>query len=270
MLLQGRPSDTFSLPAHSSVPANFVMAKALSIACLGVLGFAGAHKPRTDVEKAFDKFLKDFSKDYDEVEKQARFGAFADNFEYITRENNKGHSYQLGLNEFSDLSLDEFKMNKLGLKLPESVWGELPGLGMHKAGNSSLPSSVDWRSKAVTPVKNQKQCGSYLEAVDNMFAVCFIQKEQPCDFERASRDTPGSCWAFSTTGALEGAWAIATGKLVSLSEQQSTTQPQLLTQFKTVQTSELAVLAVSQAGRLLQEVRQRGLQWRPHGQRLQV
>ena len=137
------------------------MAKALSIACLGVLGFAGAHKPRTDVEKAFDKFLKDFSKDYDEVEKQARFGAFADNFEYITRENNKGHSYQLGLNEFSDLSLDEFKMNKLGLKLPESVWGELPSLGMHKAGNSSLPSSVDWRSKAVTPVKNQKQCGSW-------------------------------------------------------------------------------------------------------------
>ncbi|CAE7296582.1 XCP1 [Symbiodinium sp. CCMP2592] len=164
------------------------MVKALSIACLGVLGFAGAHKPRSDVEKAFDKFLKDFSKDYDDVEKQARFGAFADNFEYITRENAKGHSYQLGLNEFSDLSLDEFKMNKLGLKLPESVWGELPSLGMHKASNSSLPSSVDWRSKAVTPVKNQQQCGS--------------------------------CWAFSTTGALEGAWAIATSKLVSLSEQQ--------------------------------------------------
>mmetsp|Transcript_14029 Transcript_14029/g.33377 ORF Transcript_14029/g.33377 Transcript_14029/m.33377 type:complete len:459 (+) Transcript_14029:45-1421(+) len=165
------------------------MAKALSIACLGALGLVQGHKPRADVEKAFDQFLKDFGKDYEDIEKQARFGAFADNYEYIAQENTKGHSYTLGLNEFSDMTLDEFKMNKLGMKIPESMWGSLPSLGTHKSGNASLPSSVDWRSKnAVTPVKNQQQCGS--------------------------------CWAFSTTGALEGAWAIATGKLISLSEQQ--------------------------------------------------
>ena len=86
--------------------------------------------------------------------------AFAENYEYIQRENAKGLSYKLGLNEFSDMSMDEFKMSKLGMRMPESVWGNVPSGGVHKVSNASLPKSVDWRSKAVTPVKNQKQCGS--------------------------------------------------------------------------------------------------------------
>ena len=51
------------------------------------------------------------------------------------------------------------------------------------------PAEIDWRSQGVlNPIKNQGQCGS--------------------------------CWAFSTTGALESNIAVSTGSLNNFSEQQ--------------------------------------------------
>merc|ERR1711998_150896 len=93
-----------------------------------------------------------------------------------------------GATVFSDLTLEEFQaLNIRGITSGAS--SGLPKVGVHKYEGEALAGSVDWTTKgAVTPVKNQGQCGS--------------------------------CWAFSTTGGLEGAWQIASGNLASLSEQQ--------------------------------------------------
>lgn len=141
--------------------------------------------------REFEDYVQRYGKTYvDEAERLARFEAFQMNYAVVVAGNAKNLGYELDLNEFADMSADEFALTHFGYKRPaEQGLSGLPHLGTHTYSGGALPTSVDWTAKgAVSPVKNQGQCGS--------------------------------CWAFSSTGALEGAWQIATGKLVSLSEQQ--------------------------------------------------
>jgi len=99
---------------------------------------------------------------------------------------NSSSSFLMKTNQFSDLTPAEFNDRFLGFKASASSDVHL---GEHEWQGENLPEDVDWvTSGAVTPVKNQGGCGS--------------------------------CWAFSTTGSLEGAIQLATGELVVLAEQQ--------------------------------------------------
>jgi KDEL-tailed cysteine endopeptidase len=160
-----------------------------------LLSLAAASQPflsEKSHQDAFEKFVRDFEKEYASDEERAtRYGIFKENRVYINRLNQETPDTQFDVNEFADMTHDEFANSYLHGYKPDlkQQWGETPHLGTHQYSGASLPTSVDWTTKgAVTPIKNQGQCGS--------------------------------CWAFSTTGSVEGAWQIATGKLVSLSEQQ--------------------------------------------------
>ncbi|KAK1263838.1 Cysteine proteinase 2 [Acorus gramineus] len=134
----------------------------------------------------FARFAHKYGKRYETLEEmKRRFVAFVENLELVRSTNKKGLSYSLGINKFADMSWEEFKAHRLGAAQNCSATRK----GNHVLTEAVLPETKDWREEGiVSPVKNQGHCGS--------------------------------CWTFSTTGALEAAYAQATGKGVSLSEQQ--------------------------------------------------
>ncbi|XP_069833965.1 cathepsin O isoform X2 [Dendropsophus ebraccatus] len=103
----------------------------------------------------------------------------------LNADTNETNGAYYGINQFSDLSVEEFTNTYLRSYPPKKLDYYVP----NKKGGNSLPSRFDWRDKhLVTEVKNQLECGA--------------------------------CWAFSIVGAIESAHAIKGNPLEDLSVQQ--------------------------------------------------
>jgi len=146
-----------------------------------------------DLNNIFAVWMKEYNKVYQIGAIGVRFTVFTDNYNYINQHNKEAaeglHTYTLALNEFADWTHEEFlKRRVTGRKAAsDDDVNDLPTPVMPRGFQA--PESVDWRDKGVvTGVKDQGQCGS--------------------------------CWAFSAVGSMEGAYAYATGNLISQSEQQ--------------------------------------------------
>uniref|UniRef100_A0A183G6H1 Pept_C1 domain-containing protein n=1 Tax=Heligmosomoides polygyrus TaxID=6339 RepID=A0A183G6H1_HELPZ len=151
-------------------------------------------KPRDYIAwNQFTDFIDRHEKDYaSKRDTLKRFRIFKRNLKAIrTWQASEEGTAVYGITQFSDMSPDEFKKIYLPYIWDQPIYpnriADLAAEGIYL--DDPLPESFDWRIHgAVTAVKNQGNCGS--------------------------------CWAFSTTGNIEGQWFLAKKKLVSLSEQE--------------------------------------------------
>ncbi|KAJ3436571.1 hypothetical protein M0812_18630 [Anaeramoeba flamelloides] len=146
--------------------------------------------------KKFEEFEKKYEKHYDEKERLYRYDVFSKRMKTIEEHNsNPDATYKMGVNHLSDLTRSEYlsKLNALPMDLcphnfPERANAIYSSHDFEGLAPQTENFKVDWRAKgAVSPIKNQQQCGS--------------------------------CWSFSTTGTIEGRTFLLTNKLFSLSEQ---------------------------------------------------
>jgi len=153
------------------------MMKAVVLAAL----FAVSAFARTESEyrTAFLNFMKENGKSYSSDQFVIRYNVFKSNMDFVDAWNAQDY-HRVGINKFADLSIDEFSRMYLGMHVQFNA--------TYSYEPSVSADTVDWRTKgAVTPIKDQGQCGS--------------------------------CWAFSAVGSTEAAHFLSGKTLTSLSEQ---------------------------------------------------
>ncbi|CAD8068855.1 unnamed protein product [Paramecium sonneborni] len=151
---------------------------------LSTIGYIHHQQPTNLLQAEFEAFKTTYKRSYKVTEEAYRRAIFEQNYAKIQAHNaDPTQTYEQGVNQFTDLTQEEFISIYLTFTPPE---GWQPEEGEVVQENVEPNDSADWRS--VVRVKDQGGCGS--------------------------------CWAFSAVGAVEAFLRVVKGQNLNLSEQQ--------------------------------------------------
>ncbi|XP_040267900.1 cathepsin K-like isoform X2 [Bufo bufo] len=145
------------------------------------------------LDSEWEQWKRTYQKQYNgKVDELTRRLIWEKNYKFIIHHNMEYfqglHTYEMAMNQLGDMTSEEVSRTMTGLKVPPRSRARNNTIDDDDDGTGALPDSIDYRKKGyVTPVRNQGSCGS--------------------------------CWAFSSVGALEGQLKKKTGKLNVLSPQ---------------------------------------------------
>ena len=161
-----------------------------TIAKLLVVAAAVAGVALAGIADDFEAWARKYGKTYATAEeREQRLRVFEENVRLIARKNAESAGERYAVNAFADMTEAELQRRFTSRALQKGMRTlGMPSVRARPADAARLPKQFDWVEKgAVSPVKNQKSCGS--------------------------------CWAFGAVGTMEGQWFLRTGKLAEFSEQ---------------------------------------------------
>jgi len=183
----------------------------------------------------FHAFNKKHAKNYaDQDEFHKRFGIWKDNLDYVRSWNAEGgNSFTLGMNEFADLSDEEFQHTYLNAGMHEDYM---------RSETFMAAEEERKRAKRATRMQNAEVLADISQAAEAEHGGDGYSSDAGYDIrwhkntgteptemdwhaKQATTEVNNqakcfACYAFAACGAIEGAKFIQTGKMVKLSAQQ--------------------------------------------------